>query len=128
MTKELQDKLYSKYPDLFKQKDLPSTQSCMCWGIAVGDGWYNLIEELCRELTKLGGGVEAAQVKEKFGGLRFYLEFGEHTSQLVIDEAHRLENEYEAKSYTICETCGQPGKVSQTRWIQTICPTCSKKK
>ena len=47
MKKELQQKLFKDYPDLFIQKDWTPQQTCMCWGIACGDGWYNIIENLC---------------------------------------------------------------------------------
>ena len=47
MNQRLQDKLYEKYPKIFGQKDLPMTQTAMCWGIDCGDGWYNIIDTLC---------------------------------------------------------------------------------
>lgn len=50
MTPELQNKLYTKYPKLFAQKDLSITQSCMSWGIECGDGWYNIIDKLCQNI------------------------------------------------------------------------------
>ena len=43
MKKELQDKLFEKYPKLYRQKDLDKTQTAMCWGISCGSGWYNII-------------------------------------------------------------------------------------
>ena len=33
MKAELQNKLFEKYPKIFGQKDLPMTQTAMCWGI-----------------------------------------------------------------------------------------------
>ena len=48
MKKELQDKLYSKYPKLFGQKDQSMYQTCMCWGLECGSGWYNIIDNACR--------------------------------------------------------------------------------
>jgi len=48
--KELQEKLYNKYPKLFYQKDLPMQQTCMCWGIECGNGWYTIIDNACRLL------------------------------------------------------------------------------
>ena len=50
MKKELQEKLYSKHPKLFGQKDLPMQQTCMCWGIECGNGWYTIIDNACRLL------------------------------------------------------------------------------
>ena len=50
MKKEFEDKLFEKYPKIFRQKDLPKTATCMCWGIATGDGWYDLIDTLCHKI------------------------------------------------------------------------------
>jgi hypothetical protein len=38
MNKELEEQLYNKYPKLFKERSLPMTQTCMCWGIECGSG------------------------------------------------------------------------------------------
>lgn len=48
MKKELQDKLYNKYPKLFGQENLSMRHTAMCWGIETGDGWYNIIDGACR--------------------------------------------------------------------------------
>jgi len=53
MDKELEDKLYAKYPLLFEQKDWDNTQTAMCWGIGVGNGWYNIIDTVCAEIQEL---------------------------------------------------------------------------
>jgi hypothetical protein len=47
MNKKLQDKLFKKYPKIFQDKDKPATQTCMCWGIDTGDGWFDLLDTLC---------------------------------------------------------------------------------
>jgi len=63
---------------------------------------------------------QATQVKEKFAGLRFYMTW-------ETDEIDKIIGEYEEKSYTICETCGQPGKVRRDKaWIVTLCDKCNK--
>jgi len=50
MKKELQDKLFETYPNIFRQKDLDKTQTAMCWGISCGDGWYTILDELCANI------------------------------------------------------------------------------
>ena len=101
MKAELQEKLFDKYPKIFGDRTKPMTETCMCWGLDVGDGWYDLIDTLCEALTytyttsievdeedgkRLGikpysdsyyftvepPQVIATQVKEKYGTLRFY--------------------------------------------------------
>lgn len=55
------------------------------------------------------------QVKEKFGGLRFYTEGGSSDHRLAIGFA-------EAMSVRTCEVCGSPGKPTNNGWIKTLCP------
>jgi len=47
MKQELEEQLYKKYPKLFGERNLPMTQTCMCWGCAHGDGWYNILDRMC---------------------------------------------------------------------------------
>lgn len=51
MNSELQKKIFDKYPKMFGDRTKPMTETCMCWGLDVGDGWYNLIDILCEALT-----------------------------------------------------------------------------
>ena len=51
MKTELQEKIFNKYPKIFGDRTKPMTENCMCWGLEVGDGWYNLIDVLCEALT-----------------------------------------------------------------------------
>jgi len=76
MKKELEMKLVRKYPFIFKDYGGDMRDTCMHWGLECGEGWYNLLDEMCENVTTLIGDkdieVIAEQVKEKFGGLRFY--------------------------------------------------------
>jgi hypothetical protein len=80
----------------------------------VGKGWSKILTSLIEDLFKLGWDGEVAQVKEKFGGLRFYIGAA---SQEVHDRIHEAENE----SYKTCEVCGAPGKLTNHGWIRTLC-------
>jgi hypothetical protein len=63
--------------------------------------------------------VEAVQIKEKFGGLRFYTHpYVEEVEQLIINA--------ERKAAITCEKCGMPGQVGGTGWIKTLCNNCRK--
>ncbi len=123
MKKELQDKLFEKYPKIFVQRKLPMTETCMCWGVDCGDGWFWLIDMLCSQLQwdidKNGHPqIEAVQVKEKFGSLRFYVNGEDDTQHGMIRLAEYM-SEY------ICEKCGATAGVTQTEgWIVTLCPKC----
>jgi len=61
------------------------------------------------------------QIKEKFGGLRFYYSGGDD----YIDGMTSLA---EDMSYNICEQCGSTENVGQTNgWISVMCEKCAKK-
>jgi hypothetical protein len=132
--KELQDKLFEKYPKIFRQKDLSKQETCMCWGFACGDGWYTLIDELCgsieNRLQNSNRGkpeeehliCEAVQVKEKFGSLCFYVTGGDDYICGLIDMA-------ESMSYRICTECSNQSTPQKNRgWIYTLCDDCRYKK
>ena len=61
----------------------------------------------------------ASQVKEKYGELCFYM-----TS--ATDEMFKLIDQAERESKTICEDCGQPGKLRKGSWLRTLCDKCNK--
>lgn len=61
--------------------------------------------------------VIAEQVKEKFGGLRFYYRGGDS----VIDGMVRVA---ESMSYRTCESCGNPAKITGHGWLVTLCDPC----
>jgi len=130
MKKELDDKLCSDYPNLFKNRYGDMRTTAMCWGFSCGDGWYSLIDDLCRKIMEIdpNGHVVADQVKEKFGGLRFYfhLEHAEDSGcEDLFDKVEDLVRETEDKSLTICEYCGGPGKQRYEGWmVYTLCDTC----
>ena len=56
----------------------------------------------------------AVQVKEKFGGLRFYVHAATDTHYNYISFA-------ESMSYRTCEECGAPGKTYTDGWHTTLC-------
>lgn len=58
--------------------------------------------------------VVATQVKEKFGGLRFYINGGDDEIDAAITFAEML-------SERTCEVCGAPGKQRGGGWISTRC-------
>jgi hypothetical protein len=173
MTKDLDNLLCAKYPEIFRDRHAPMNQTCMCWGFDCGDGWFALIDTLCASLMttvkqarddyrsrqtareKIDTGhitaadkgfawsVEyasdaslakakaeqeyqeanipvAVQVKEKFGGLRFYVNGGTETHQTMIYFA-------ETMSYRICEECGttKDTKCWRDGWHRTLCVPCA---
>jgi len=127
MDKALGEELMNKYPKIFIQRDWSPQKTSMCWGITCGNGWLYLIDKLCSKIqrhvykNKLKQ-VEAIQVKEKFGGLRFYVTNSTEEILKFIYEA-------ETESLDTCEWCGKRRDVKQTRsgYIQTLCGECREK-
>lgn len=86
------------------------TNICEC-----ADGWLSLIKELIEKAIELGWNKEICQIKEKFGGLRFYING-------ATDEVYNLISEYENKSFNVCEICGKEGKLYKSGyWLSTRC-------
>ena len=99
-------------------------------GIECGDGWFALIDRLSRACeneieTLMAQGVpkerwpRIAQIKEKFGSLRFYVR-GPLSDDL---RAQIVQAEHE-DSLCICERCGAVGKLREGRWRRTYCDNC----
>lgn len=73
-----------------------------------------ILDEEPREVRDEYPQVVAVQVKEKFGGLRFYVEGG-------TSEIHNFIAMAESMSYRTCEECGSPGNVYRKGWHKTMC-------
>jgi len=46
MKQELDKLLCEKYPKMIVNRNLPMTETCMCWGFECGDGWFNILDQL----------------------------------------------------------------------------------
>lgn len=125
MNKEQTEKLYQDFPNLYKQHKLPMTQTNMCWGFDVSDGWFKLIYDLSKAITELDDTIEASQVKEKFGTLRFYTSGGKRKS---FDKVCDLISKAENLSSKTCEQCGAKGKLRGTGWVVTLCDKCNEER
>lgn len=118
---EFAKRLETSYPKMFKDP---------YGGFAVGPGWWPIIETLCHQIHhhvewrqnqlekyQRGEGcpdVTVTQIKEKFGGLRFYYDGGDDT----VDGMVRMAESWAART---CEECGAPGKSRSGGWVRTLC-------
>ena len=94
------------------------------FGVECDKGWNELIQPLSDWIENYNKEHEddpivIEQVKEKFGGLRFYVSY-------APDELSRMIHKAEGDSYGICEVCGSKIDVGHTSsgWIKTICRKC----
>ena len=82
----------------------------------VGPGWASLVKPLIERAK--AEGIDIRQIKEKFGGLRFYTGPAPESFYNDIDAAEKA-------SMKTCEECGQPGKTRNTDgWMRTRCDAC----
>lgn len=126
---EFEKRMHERYPELFSEP---------YGGFAIGAGWWPIIEALCGQIsgyTKWRNSTRAAllkdnpynakipddvpqvvvrQIKEKFGGLRFYYDGGDARIHGMVTMA-------ECWAASTCETCGAPGKPRSGGWLRTLC-------
>ena len=126
--------LYNKYPSLFSLKD-NKTEPIGVYSIECDDGWFDILSNLCWMIAQQERNIEGnnkylisqnrepveyepfrfTQIKEKFGGLRFYINEGSKEVYDRITEAEKL-------SYETCEVTGNPGKLrTDIGWYLTLC-------
>lgn len=82
------------------------------FGVECEDGWRGIIEPLMQECQEKG--VVITQIKEKYGTLRFYVAECDAAMWNKIQKA-------EEASASICEKCGQPGRLRGKGWLKTLC-------
>jgi hypothetical protein len=117
---------FEKYNAFAKQMEerFPKMFSGKYGGFACGEGWWPILEKLCSNIQhhidwknkqlEVVPQVTVAQIKEKFGGLRFYYDGGDEYINGMVRMA-------EAWADASCEECGSPGKRRDGGWIKTLC-------
>jgi hypothetical protein len=110
-------RMEKSYPKMFQGK---------YGGFAVGKGWYPILERLCANIqqhiewanreSEVVPQVVVEQIKEKFGGLRFYYQGGD-------EQVHGMVRMAEAWAGIACEDCGGIGKRRGGGWVRTLCDT-----
>lgn len=104
------------------------------------DGWAPLLLTMFRQIKAIDIGPEdirVAQIKEKLGGLRAYIDVVREDNEVDPDLVPRLSvpktqhlyaiiNEAEELSFHTCEACGtrDGAKRSGRLWTQTLCNDC----
>ncbi len=116
----------------------------------VGAGWHPIVMRLMSGIDamlsdELAEGFQLVQVKEKFGGLRFYFringrkdftvdifgvgrlrvpdqdEEGKRPRPPELERIQALVREAEQEAARTCEVCGEPGTLRPGGWVQTLC-------
>lgn len=105
--------LYGWFKDIGEK--YPTALGDVTCGADCGPGWQNILEPVLECCEKYG--IEIVQIKQKFGGLRVYIEGGNSEIERLIRNAETL-------SFTICEQCGAPGKLGGRGWVRVRCEPC----
>jgi hypothetical protein len=84
------------------------------WGIEHAND--AIVKAKFKEVPPIMPYITASQVKEKFGGLRFYTNGYNEAVGAMISMA-------ESMSYRTCEECGSPGRTNRYGWYTTLCDT-----
>jgi hypothetical protein len=124
----LMDAEYQEYDAFVKHLETtyPQMFAGQYGGIECAAGWWPIITSLCAGIqhhldwknrqSEVVPQVTVAQIKEKFGSLRFYYDGGD-------DEIGGMVTMAEAWASQACEECGAPGTSRGGGWIKTLCDT-----
>jgi hypothetical protein len=129
------EKITAQYPNLFTSSNI---------GTFTNPGWWVAIDAAFKELDALvaavpGAVFNVAQIKEKFGGLRFYFDI--HREGVDADDdtddgtlevdgdiselrrrCYEVVERAETAVWRACEYCGEPGeRRTDLGWLKTLC-------
>lgn len=139
MNKILSDRLFNDFPHLYKLRHCGEKRSLMCFGFECGDGWFNIIHKLSKDISEIDTCkiYRAFQVKEKYAELRFYTIADEFEDcfmtreelDLLDQQIFELTAKAEEDSQCVCERCGtttnDPSRFLRgSSWLHRMCDSC----
>lgn len=130
------------YPDQFEQRNLPMTQTCMCWGFEIGKGWRYYLNDLCAKLKLISKAsgiiISFVQIKEKYGAGAFYYSCRVDDKAKPTDKDFNIWHDIIDSLITNCEdicehTCEETGVPIDTAieydgWIYPLSKSAFNKK
>lgn len=108
---------YQLHLDRVRDKGLAAVLKFICKGKPPSDWDIDRAEDIMatpHEIIPRVEWVRVSQIKEKFGGLRFYYDGGDDTIGGMVTMA-------EAWAGHTCEQCGNKGMTRGGGWIRTLC-------
>lgn len=94
--------------------------------ISVDEGWYQIVVDCDAELTALDPGYRIQQIKEKFGGLRYYILLSDQANgdPELKGKIDAVITKYENLARQTCEATGRPGVMMRSigGWYKTLNP------
>lgn len=105
-TEEIRERISARITHGFKSLD-------------IGNGWLRIVSDLDHDLAALDPDYTVSQVKEKFGGLRYYIG---PAHEDIFDAMHARISLAERQAAVTCETCGATGESrNSSGWLVTMC-------
>jgi len=106
--------------EALKDKFLPKYSK----SIEVDEGWYQIIVDCDNVLTQIDPNYQIAQIKQKFGGLRYYFEPSDSNDDGLYIKMNSIVLSYEAIAAVTCEATGKHGVLmkSKSGWYRTLNP------
>lgn len=149
MKSELQEKLFNDYSIMFDNRHKSPMESCLAFGLEIGDGWYDLVRSVCwmikqhennkqwqkewrekkNQETKDSTGTDIQDDEPEYFAVKFD-QVKEKYGGLRLyfsggDEyIEGLVSLAEAYSYHVCEICGNKGEANKQGWIAVRCEAC----
>ena len=95
--------------------------------ISCDRGWYPIIVDVDRRLAELDPNYIVHQVKEKFGGLRYYFSATGNIDEETYQKMRQIVSSAEELAWQTCERCGTTTGVELRKelfHILTLCEAC----
>jgi ribosomal protein L37AE/L43A len=117
MVNKFEKKFFKRFPDL--TKNLSHIETYQGWDQLI----WNLTEKVEREIQGWPANEKPIilQIKQKYGGLRFYI-------SPINERIANWISETERRSFEYCEYCGKSAILRNSKyWIMTLCDSHAKK-
>ena len=104
----------------------PVSEQALPFVTECDEGWSSLVRACHAELLSLDPNYVVLQVKEKFGGLRYYYATTHEPNDLNSELMRDVVARYERLSLSVCESCGELGELAKGKsgWWKTSCEAC----
>lgn len=101
-------------------------------GCECGDGWYELIHDMCAEITdvycrnKIPIDIKVERIYKIMPRLWMDMTFQNEHDDSFKEQIYVILEKYGKKSLTVCEVCGKAGKYRDiyAKWSQALCENC----
>lgn len=110
MSPELEQRLYTEFPMLYRMRHIDSPYVCCGWkGIDCKDGWFDLLRNLSLQIVEYANQHHLdpliTRISRRMGALRVEVDSDDDHIKGLCQQALNA-------SRNICEVCGEPGEFS----------------